>query len=77
MVKDLSWEIKSLSSTKEITEIGIFRFFTLFSKIWKIGERYKANKMEGKVESCLTPILTLKDREEKLFQKYLVFLFTR
>jgi len=30
--------MKSLSSTNEINETDISKFFTLFSKIWKIGE---------------------------------------
>ena len=61
------WEIKSSLSIKEITEIGIFRFFNLFSKIWKTGYRYKANKMREIAEPCLIPTLTLKNGEEKLF----------
>ena len=54
-------------------EIRVFRFFTLFSKIWKIEKRYKADKIRDKVEPCLTLKSTLKSEEEKLFQRYLVF----
>ena len=55
MLKDLSWKTKSSLSTKEMIEI---RFFNLFSRVWKIGERYKANKMGNKIKSCLILILT-------------------
>ena len=61
------WETKSLPFIKEIKETGIFRLFNLFSKIWKIGERYRADKMGKSTELYSTPILTLKDRENKLF----------
>ena len=36
---NFSYDTKRPLSTKEISDIGIFRFFTFFSKIWKIGER--------------------------------------
>ena len=61
------WETKSPPSIKKIKETGIFRLFNLFSKIWKIGERYRADKMGESTELHSTPILTLKDRENKLF----------
>ena len=77
MLKDLSWETKSLSSTKKITEIGIFRFFNLFSKVWKIKKRYKTNKIGDKAEPYPTPISILKREEEKLFQRYFIFISTR
>ena len=77
MTKNLSWETKSPLSTKKIIEIRIFRIFSLFSKIWKMEERYKADKMGDKAEPCPTSTLTLKWWEEKLFQKYFVFLPTR
>ena len=32
-------------STKNKIEIGIFRFFKLFSRMWKTGEIYKADKI--------------------------------
>ena len=35
----LFWEMKSLLSTKEMIEMGIFRIFKHFSRIWKMGER--------------------------------------
>ena len=37
-LKDFSCDIKSPSSTKERNKTGIFRFFALFSKMWKIDE---------------------------------------
>ena len=61
--------MKSPSSTKEIKKTGIFRFFNLFSKIWKIKERYRANKMGESAELYPTPTPTLKDREKKLFHQ--------
>ena len=64
-------------STKEIIEIGIFRFFNLFSKMWKISERCNIDKIGDRVEPCLTPTSTSKRGEEKLFQRYFVFLPTR
>jgi len=69
--------MKSLLSTKEITETGIFRFFDLCSIMWKTGNKYNANRIGERAEPWLTPILTLKKGTEKLFQKYLVFLSTR
>ena len=77
MSKDFSWKTKSPSSTKEMIEIRIFKFFNLFSKIWKMWERYKADNTGGKAEPCLTPMSTLKRGEEKLFQRYFIFLPTR
>ena len=69
--------MKSPLSTKERMEIGIFRFLILFPKIWKTGERYKAERIRERIDLWPTPISTLEKREEKLFQKYLVFLPTR
>ena len=59
------WKIKSPSSTKERMEIGIFRFFILFSKIWRIGARYKVERIEEKADSWPAPMSTLKKGEEK------------
>jgi len=69
--------MKSLLSTKEITETGIFRFFDLCSKTCKTSNKYNTNRIGEKAESWPTPISTLKKGKEKLFQKYLVFLPTR
>ena len=72
--KDFSWEIKSSSSTKERNETGIFRFFALFSKIWKIREKYNAERIGESTEPWPTPMSMQKKGEVKLFQKYCVFL---
>jgi len=58
-------------------EIGIFRFFNLFSKIWKTGERYKADRMGDKAEPCPMPISILKEEKGKLLQRYFVLLPTK
>jgi len=39
--------------------------------------RYKVDKIGERTDSCPTPMSTLKKGEEKLFQKYWVFLPTR
>ena len=61
--------MKRPSFTKEITEIGIFRFFNLFSKIWKTSDKYKADEIGDSADSWLTPTLTSKKGEEKSFQR--------
>ena len=73
----MSWEIKKPSSTKEIIEIWIFRFFNVFSRIWKTDKRYNADKIGERAKPCLTSISVSKRGEEKLFQKYFVFLPTK
>jgi len=40
-------------------------------------EIYKAERIEERADSWPTPMSTLKNWEEKLFHKYLVFLPTR
>ena len=42
-----------------------------------MGERYNIEKIGERAEPCLTSMSTLKNREEKSFQKYLVFLPTK
>ena len=59
--------MKRLSFTKEMTEIKVFRFFNLFSKMWKTSNKYKANKIGDSIEPCLISILTSKKGEEKSF----------
>ena len=39
MSMDLFWEMKRPSSTKDKREIGMFRVFNHFSKIYRRGER--------------------------------------
>ena len=74
---DLFWDIKRLLSTNDRMEFGIFKFNKCFSRIWKIGERYKVDKIGERTEPWPTPISTLQKREEKSFHKYLVFLSMR
>ena len=47
----------------------ISRFFTLFSKMWKIGEIKSVNKIEDRADPWSTPTSTLKEEEMKLFHK--------
>ena len=48
-------------------ETGIFIFFKCFSRMWKIEEIYKADKMGERAKPCPMPTSILKNREEKLF----------
>jgi len=48
-------------------EMGIFKFFRCFSKIYNKGERYKADKIRERVESWPTPTFMLKIDDRKLF----------
>ena len=41
-------------------EIGIFKFFNHFSKIEKIGKRYKVERIGKRANICPTLISTLK-----------------
>ena len=68
MEKDLLWAIKRPLSIKERMEMGIFRIFKQFSRIWRTEARYKTDKMGDRAEPCPTPTLTLKKGEENLFQ---------
>ena len=61
-------------STKESIETKVFRFFKQFSKIWRKKARYKAERIGDRAKPCPTPTSTLKNSEEKLFQKYWVLL---
>ena len=42
--------------------------------MWRKETRYRAERIGERAEPYPTPTLTLKNREEKLFQKYCVFL---
>ena len=75
--KDLSWTIKSSSSTKEKMEIGILRFLNLFSKMYRSGEIYNMDKMGESVDPWPTPTLISKEGDERLFHKYFVLLWIR
>ena len=48
-------------------ETGIFRIFNQFLRIWRIGTKYKADRVGERVEPCPTPMSKLKKDEEKLF----------
>ena len=48
-------------------EIGIFKFFRCFSKIYNKGERYKVDKIGERMESWPTPTFMLKINDGKLF----------
>ena len=67
MSKDLFWVIMRLSSTNKRIEMGIFRFFNCFSRIYKNRVRYKAERMGERVDLWPTPILTSNIGEERLF----------
>ena len=47
--------------------MGIFKFFRHFSKIYKKGERYRADKIGERVDLCPTPTFMLKIGNKKLF----------
>jgi len=42
-----------------------------------MSKRYNAERIGERAKFCPTPMSTLKKEEEKLFQRYLVFLCTR
>ena len=48
-------------------ETEIFRFFKWFSRIWKTGAKYKADKTRDRTDPYPTPTSILKNEEEKLF----------
>jgi len=56
------------SSMKERMEVGIFRFLRRFSRIYKNGDRYKAERIEERADPWPNPTLTLKSGDSKLFQ---------
>ena len=57
----------SPSSTNKRIEMGIFRFFNCFSRIYKNKVRYKAERIGKRADPWLTLTLTSKIEEEKLF----------
>jgi len=50
-------------------EAGILRFLRCFSKMYKKGERYKANKIEERADPWPTPMFTLKIGDEMSFYR--------
>ena len=57
---ELFWAMISPSLTNESIEMGIFKFFNHFSKIEKIGKRYKVERIGKRANICPTLISTLK-----------------
>ena len=51
------------SSMKERMEMGIFRFLRYFSRMYKNGDKYKAERIGERADPCPTPTLTSKSRE--------------
>ena len=45
--------------------------------MWKIGKRYNAERIGERAKPCPTLMSILKKGEEKLFQRFLVFMPTR
>ena len=67
--KRFFWEMKSPLSTNRRKEIGIFRFFVLFSKMWKRGERYKVERIGESTE--FWPTSTLQEKKDEVNSFYL------
>ena len=55
------------SSIKERIEMGILRFLSQFSRIYKKGERYKEERIGERADPCPTSTLTSYIGEEKPF----------
>ena len=68
MSKDLFCAMIRPSSTNKRMEIGIFRFLRRFSRIYKNGVRYKADKMGKRADPWPTLTLISKLEECKSFQ---------
>jgi len=56
------------SSTKERTEMGIFRILRCFSRMYKNGVKYKAERIGERADPWPTPMLTSKSEDVKSFQ---------
>ena len=65
------------SSTNKRKKIGIFRFFILFSKMWKIRVIKRVGKIGNSTDPWLTSTPVEKKNEVKPFHKKQVFLFTK
>ena len=66
---ELHWGINRPSSTKEMKDVGIFKFFNWFSKINIKDERYRADNIGESAEPWPTPMLILNISEERLFHE--------
>ena len=69
MSKDLFCVIMRPSSTNKRMEIGILRFLRCFSRMYKNGKRYKADKIGERADPWSTPTLTSKLGEDRSFHK--------
>ena len=67
MSKDLFCVIMRSSSMNEKIEMGIFRFFKRFSRMYKNRVRYKAERMGERADPWPTPTLTSNIGEERSF----------
>jgi len=66
---DLFCAIMRPSSTNERIKTGILRILRCFSRIYKKGERYKADKTGERADSWPTPMLTSNVGDGKLFHR--------
>jgi len=57
------------SSMNERIEIGIFRFFRCFSRMYKNGVRYKAERIGERADPWPTPTLTSNMGKKRSFTK--------
>jgi len=73
----LLYIMRRQSFTNDKIEIFKSRFLRHFSKVWRNGARYKAEKIWERANPWPTLMLMLTEEDEKLFQKYFVFLLTR
>ena len=65
---DLFYAIIRLLFMKERMEMEIFRFLRYFSRIYKNGVKYKAERIGERADPWPTPMLTLKSGDIKSFQ---------
>ena len=66
---DLFCTIMRPSSTNERIETRIWRFLRRFSRIYKKGERYKADRIGERADPWPTPMFTSKIGDEMSFHK--------
>jgi len=68
MLIDLFCAMIRPSSMKERMKMGIFRILRHFSRIYKNGVKYKAERIGESADPCPTPMLTSKSGDIKSFQ---------
>ena len=66
---DLFCAIMRPSSTNERIETRIWRFLRRFSRIYKKGERYKADRIGERADPWPTPMFTSNVGDGKLFHR--------